>query len=79
VQGVGFRYFAKKEADRRRLVGFARNLADGTVEIEVEGDPGSVRDYLATLRLGPRWGHVSGLNVEGLEPTCGDQRFEVRF
>ncbi|MGB2079483.1 MAG: acylphosphatase, partial [Vibrio sp.] len=33
VQGVGFRYFTGHEAQRLGLTGYAKNLADGRVEV----------------------------------------------
>ena len=37
VQGVGFRYWTWKHAEKLGLVGCARNLDDGTVEVIAEG------------------------------------------
>ena len=37
VQGVGYRYFVLREAERLGLAGFARNLPDGRVEVVAEG------------------------------------------
>jgi acylphosphatase len=37
VQGVGFRYTAKQIAQQYNLAGFVRNLADGTVEMLLQG------------------------------------------
>ena len=34
VQGVGFRYWTARKADGLELVGYARNLFDGTVEVD---------------------------------------------
>ena len=38
VQGVFFRYFTKKTADKLNLKGWVKNLDDGRVEILAEGD-----------------------------------------
>lgn len=37
VQGVGFRYYAVQKANQLGLTGWVRNLSDGSVEMEVEG------------------------------------------
>ncbi len=79
VQGVGFRYFAKREADRLRLVGFVRNRFDGRVEVEAEGEESVLDVYLATLRAGPRWAHVSEFHVQDAEPTFSGSHFEIKF
>ena len=37
VQGVGFRYYAVQKASQLGLTGWVKNLYDGSVEMEVEG------------------------------------------
>ena len=37
VQGVGFRYYAVQKAHQLGLTGWVKNLYDGSVEMEVEG------------------------------------------
>ena len=37
VQNVGFRYRAARLARGLRMTGYARNLPDGTVEMELQG------------------------------------------
>ena len=56
VQGVGFRYQAKRLAAGYEIVGQVRNAADGTVELVVEGEPGELEAYREAIRkcgLGP--------------------------
>ena len=38
VQGVGFRYYAVNKANQLGLTGWVKNLPDGTVEMEVQGE-----------------------------------------
>lgn len=61
VQGVGFRYFVAHHADALGLSGSARNLADGRVEVVVEGDAGAVSRLEALLRAGPPGALVRGV------------------
>lgn len=37
IQGVGFRYYAVQKANQLGLTGWVKNLYDGSVEMEVEG------------------------------------------
>ena len=37
VQGVGFRYYAVQKANQLGLTGWVKNLYDGSVDMEVEG------------------------------------------
>ncbi|MFH1862377.1 MAG: acylphosphatase [bacterium] len=64
VQGVGFRYFAHTWAEKLGLCGWARNNWDGSVETEVEGDRSAVEEYITQMKIGPRWGHVTDVQVE---------------
>jgi len=49
VQGVGFRYTCRELAKGFDLVGFAKNLADGTVQLVLQGDPEEIEDYVNDL------------------------------
>jgi acylphosphatase len=77
VQGVGFRASARSQARKLSLTGFARNLPDGTVEVEVEGPSDRVSELLAWLQSGPRWATVTAVEVSDLTPT-GSAGFELR-
>lgn len=49
VQGVGFRYTALQVAREYEVSGFAKNLSDGRVQLEVEGRADVVNAYIAAL------------------------------
>ena len=49
VQGVGFRYHATYKAKFLGLTGWVRNCTDGTVEMEVQGEPELIDDLLLYL------------------------------
>ena len=53
VQGVFFRAWVADAADRAGVAGWAENLADGSVEVHAEGEPGAVEAVLAAARSGP--------------------------
>lgn len=52
VQGVFYRDTTKKEADKRGVRGWVRNLRDGRVEAVFEGEPGAVAEMVAWCRVG---------------------------
>jgi acylphosphatase len=76
VPGVGFRSPAGVQARHLGLTGFARNLPDGTVELEIEGREESVAHMLRWLHNGPRHATVTALEVTDLE-TTGEHEFEI--
>ncbi|MGA2149883.1 MAG: acylphosphatase [Bryobacteraceae bacterium] len=61
VQGVGYRYFAQKNASLLGLAGYARNLDDGSVEVYAVGAAEQLSEMAGRLRLGPRWADVRGV------------------
>ena len=50
VQGVGFRYQTVQVAQEFEVSGWVMNLPDGRVQLETEGQPGEVRDFIAALQ-----------------------------
>jgi len=49
VQGVGFRYQTVQVAREFEVSGWVQNLPDGRVQLEAEGRPGEVDDFIAAL------------------------------
>jgi len=49
VQGVGFRYTALQVAKEFEVSGLVKNLPDGRVQLEAEGAPQTVKEFIAAL------------------------------
>jgi len=77
VQGVGFRYFAAREARRLEVSGVVRNLADGAVEVEAEGERATLERLLEALHTGPRAARVASVDVHWSEGTARHRGFEI--
>jgi acylphosphatase len=77
VQGVGYRYFVLRQADALGVAGFARNRADGTVEVVAEGDETALADLEARLRQGPAFAEVVDVSREGVRER-GSNGFHIR-
>lgn len=58
VQGVGFRWFVLRQAERLGLTGLARNLRDGSVEVIADGTEAALAELERALEQGPRAAHV---------------------
>ncbi|WP_019613402.1 acylphosphatase [Psychromonas ossibalaenae] len=63
VQGVGFRYFTCREACKYGLVGHAKNLYGGEVEVLMFGNREAISKMLAWLENGPKTARVDELKV----------------
>jgi len=77
VQGVGFRAFVQQAALSNRVSGWARNLPDGTVEIEAEGEEGSLERLIQELKNSRGFIRVEDLAIINLTPL-NEQGFIIR-
>ncbi len=68
VQGVGFRYFTKRVAERYGIKGFVRNEEDGSVFIHAEGEEENLKKFLAEVSRGPSAAVVTDIHVKEVPP-----------
>ena len=79
VQGVYFRGFVYDHAVRRSLVGYVRNLPDGTaVEVYAEGEAQELERLLELLKLGPPGARIVRVEFDWKAPTGEFNSFEIR-
>jgi acylphosphatase len=78
VQGVTFRYFAKLEAEKLAINGYARNLRDGTVEIIADGPEKSLECYKKLLWKGPTLAFVKNVEQSATDSTEEFEGFDIR-
>jgi acylphosphatase len=72
VQGVGFRAFVERHADKVGLAGWVRNADDGSVEVHAQGTEEQLNILEGLLRTGPRWGEVRHVEVSESSPIAAD-------
>ena len=72
VQGVGFRYRANYAAKGLGLTGYVRNLYDGRVEIEVQGDRELISRFLVEIDAGS-FIHIDNIEARDI-PVVEDER-----
>ena len=77
VQGVGYRFHARDAAAREGLGGFVRNLSDGRVEVEAEGERDAMLRFERALRQGPPAGRVDAVAVTDLTPGAAAPPFRI--
>jgi len=78
VQGVGFRYSARIAARNYGIKGYVRNMPDGSVYIEAEGQEKNISEFINWCREGPDSAYIEYINIEdnGLKNF---KFFDVRF
>lgn len=74
VQQVGYRQGCRQTARSLDLVGWVRNLADGTVEVLAQGTDEGVNTLVKWLWSGPAMALVTGVESENVaaDPTLKD-------
>ena len=72
VQGVGFRIYLRREAQRHGVSGWVRNRSNGSVEAVVQGPDEAVRAVIDWAREGP-----PGARVTDLEVTDADGEYSA--
>ena len=79
VQGVGFRYFVQRTAQRLGLRGWVRNNDDGTVELVAEGERGKLEELERAVRAGPRMARVDSVDVRWSQASGNLQGFDLAW
>ena len=78
VQGVGFRYTALHTAKRLGLIGWVKNMSDGSVEAEAEGEEGQIKAFVESLQE-QFGGYIKNVKIDWSESSGGFTAFNVRF
>lgn len=77
VQGVGFRYYAVNKANQLGLTGWVKNLPDGTVEMEVQGEKPFI-DQLIIFLQNRTYIWIEKLDARSI-PLLDDSSFQERY
>ncbi len=79
VQAVWFRDSARQEAAKLNVVGWIKNMPDGTVYLEAEGEDENLKLLEKWLNVGSHYSRVDKVEIEWIEPTGLYSTFEMRF
>ncbi len=77
VQGVRFRDYVQVSATELGLVGYVRNLSDGTVEVVAEGEPDTLKEFVEHLNEGSLLSKVETVSVDWGTATATYREFSV--
>lgn len=77
VQGVGFRYTAKKVAEDLSLVGTVKNLPDGSVELYAQGSREVLGTFIRKLKEESFPSHIQTIEAEFRETIRNFSSFEI--
>jgi acylphosphatase len=73
VQGVFYRATCVRKAEALGLTGYARNLADGRVEVLACGDEGAVNEFVEWLWEGSPASKVTDVATERADPAAAQR------
>lgn len=77
VQGVFFRDYARREATKLNITGYAKNNDDGTVEILGEGDKTQLRKFIVACQQGSPLAKVENIEYEWYAYTGNFNQFYI--
>jgi acylphosphatase len=78
VQGVGYRYFAGRAAERLGVTGFVRNLPNGDVEVHAEAEDATLQLFKRELKRGPRMALVTEVIESDVSASGSYSSFHIR-
>jgi acylphosphatase len=79
VQGVGYRYFCRREAKILGIAGYVKNLHNGDVEVVAEGEEKAMHDFISLLKQGPHFSEVHDLKITDLPFENRYDNFQIEF
>jgi acylphosphatase len=78
VQGVGFRFTVNRTARRFSLVGYVRNLPDGSVEMLAQGNSNDIDNCVQDIEESFA-GYIRDKRIEDLPPDSSYKDFRITF
>ena len=78
VQGVGFRYRARRAADLLGVTGWVRNEYDGSVTMEIQGTEEQIDEVILAIGRG-HYVRIENIDVEMIPVIPGEHDFRTRY
>lgn len=77
VQGVMYRTYIQEAATELALVGYVKNLSDGTVEVLAQGLPDTLKEFVEYLHEGSLLSKVESVSVDWRSPKRQYDEFSI--
>ena len=77
VTGVGFRWWLKKEAEKRMIYGFVKNRTENEVEAVLLGEDKNVDELIKLVRKGPSSARVENLSIQNYQKEYLRKSFDI--
>ena len=78
VQGIGFRWTVRHIATGFDVTGWVRNLADGRVELQVNGEESEVLAFIDAIKTSELASHIRRQQESRLQAGPNVRGFEIR-
>ena len=79
VQGVGFRRRAARNASALNLTGWVRNLPDGRVELEVQGNPDDIERLLPAIEQNSYGIEITNVQCKEIPVISEEFGFDIKY
>ncbi len=79
VQGVGWRYYCLKSAEKFYVNGYVKNKRDGSVKIIVEGKKEEVEKFIEYLKSSNYPGHVKSWEIKEIAYRGIYKDFRIKY
>lgn len=79
VQGVGFRFFTRRQTSTSGITGYVKNLANGKVEVVAEGKESELEKFARKLKTGPSMARVTDIKISRKKYRGDFKSFSVRY
>jgi acylphosphatase len=79
VQGIAFRHYTVREAEKWGISGTVRNLDNGDVEVYAQSDEAAIAHFELFLHTGPRLAQVDKVEKEVLDQVEVFRGFDISW
>jgi len=79
VQGVGYRWYCREQAQKLGLTGYVMNLENGDVELKVFGDRSAINELISEITRRDMSFSVAEIKIDDIPFDKSYNSFIIRF